>query len=124
MKKLISTCAIAISLFAVAYAPTSYARTYTDLGCGANYGPTKSSAPVYPLRAQQRGIEGYIVMGFTITTDGKVRDISVVDAKPENTFVRSAMRAVENLEFPPCVVNGQVTEQAAVSVRYEFKLKR
>ena len=124
MKKLTSICAIAISILICGYAPNTFARTYSELGCGADYAPTREVQPVYPLRAQQMGIEGYIVMGFTIDTDGKVSDISVIDAHPANAFVRSATRAVESLKFPPCVIGGKVTQQASVSIKYAFKLQR
>lgn len=122
MRKLISVCTLAAAVVLCGYIPSSFARSFSDLGCGPNYGPEKNVQPVYPLRAQQLGIQGYIVMGFTIDTDGTVSDINVVDAKPANAFVRSATRAVENLRFPPCVIDGKPTQQASVSIRYAFKL--
>lgn len=122
MRKLTSICAIAISLLICSYAPNSFAKTFSQLGCGPNYRPKRDVQPVYPLRAQQLGIQGYIVMGFTIDTDGTTSDISVLDAKPANAFVRSATHAVESLVFPPCIINGQPTQQASVSIRYSFKL--
>lgn len=124
MKSLVSFCTLALSLFALAQAPAAVAKEFHELGCGDDYGPTKQKPPVYPRRAEQRGIEGYIVMGFTIAEDGSVRDIEVVDQNPDNTFVRSAMRAVSSMEFPPCVINGQATEQAAVNIKYDFRLQR
>ena len=122
MNKLTSLCTVAVSVLAFGFAPTSFAREFHELGCGSDYAPKTQVNPVYPQRAAARGIEGYIVMGFTIGSDGAVRDVTVVDQNPGNTFVRSATRAVESLEFPPCVVNGKVTEQAAVSIKYHFKL--
>lgn len=122
MKKLISLCAITTTILFCGYAPDSLARTYSELGCGPNYSPRQEVQPVYPLRAQQMGIQGYIVMGFTIGTDGSVSNVNVIDAKPAAAFVRSATQAVENLEFPPCVIDGKATEQPAVSIRYAFKL--
>lgn len=122
MKKLTSVCAVAMTLLVCGYAPNTFARTFSDLGCGTGYAPKRTVAPVYPMRARQRGIEGYIVMGFSIASDGSVGDVNVVDAEPENTFVRSATQAVENMEFPPCVINGKATEQSAVSIRFDFKL--
>lgn len=124
MKKLITLCVFAASIFTLGFAPTASAKEFTDLGCGADYGPKRHDPPVYPRRAEARGIEGHIIMGFTIGTDGTVTDIQVVDQNPDNTFVRSATRAVQSLEFPPCVINGQVTEQAAVSIKYDFRLNR
>lgn len=121
-KDLTSVVVMAISLLAFGYAPQTFARTYSQLGCGAHYGPVQAVQPVYPLRARQMGIQGYIVMGFTITSEGKVRNVSVIDAHPANTFVRTATEAVENLQFPPCVIDGKATEQNSVSIKYAFKL--
>lgn len=112
-----------ILLASMMLAQPALARGVDTLGCGDNYAPTASESPVYPRRAEARGIEGYIVMGFTISDDGTVRDIEVVDQEPANTFVRSAIRAVENLRFPPCIINGKPTEQAAVSIKYDFRLQ-
>ena len=122
MKKLTSICSFAFAILFSIYSPQSLARTFSQLGCGADYGPKHYVQPVYPLRAKQMGIQGYIVMGFTIGTDGQVSDVSVIDAKPANAFVRSATRAVESLEFPPCVIDGKVTEQQSVSIKYAFRL--
>lgn len=111
----------AIAAFAVA--PASFANNWGDYKCGPDWGPTKSEAPSYPRRAQERGIQGYIVMSFSVTTDGKVEDIRVTEAQPERAFVRAATRAVESLEFPPCMNNGLATRVTDVSVKYDFNLE-
>lgn len=122
MKKFTSLCALLVAAVATGYAPASHASEYQELGCGADYGPTQQEAPVYPRRAASRGIEGYIIMGFTIEPDGAVSDIKVVDQQPINAFIRTATHAVEGLRFPPCMINGQATRQPSVTIRYNFKL--
>lgn len=124
MSNLKSTRAIVLLLVSILLSPVAMAREINTLGCGEGYGPTEQNPPVYPRRAQARGIEGYVVMGFTIADDGSVNDIRVVEQEPKNTFVRSAMRAVESLQFPPCIINGEATEQASVSIKYDFQLQR
>ncbi len=104
------------------FALTSHATNWSELNCGPNWGPTKNPAPTYPRRAQQRGIEGYIIMSFSINAEGAVEDIQVVEAEPAAAFVRSATRAVEGMTFPPCIQNGLATRQTKVSVKYDFNL--
>src|SRR6185503_13549750 len=49
--------------------------------------------PDYPPRAQTRGIEGYVIVQFTITPTGTVKDAIVVEAKPEGMFDDAALKA-------------------------------
>ena len=119
MKTAVKTLALAGAL---AFAPASFAADWSDYKCGADWGPTKSQAPSYPRRARERGIEGYIVMSFSVTPEGTVEDIKVAEAENESAFVRSATRAVESLEFPPCMVNGLATRVNEVSIKYDFNL--
>ncbi|MAX33880.1 MAG: iron transporter [Halomonadaceae bacterium] len=64
--------------------------------------PTRQVAPVYPSRAQRRGLEGHVVMAFTIRPDGSVdRDsIKVIEADPARVFDRAATRAIADWQFP------------------------
>ena len=101
---------------------TAYAKNWNDLDCGDNWQPTKSRAPVYPKRAMQMAIEGFIEMSFTITADGQVEDVGVVESS-KKVFIRSATRAVNSMEFRPCIQNGQPTRLTNVSVIYNFNLK-
>lgn len=99
------------------------AADWAGYECGPGWGPSKSAAPTYPRRARQLGIEGYIVMQFSVNTDGTVADIAVQDAKPSRAFVRTATRAVESFEFPPCMTNGLATKITDISIKYDFNLE-
>ncbi|MCB1643977.1 MAG: energy transducer TonB [Pseudomonadales bacterium] len=123
MNMIKTTTRMVLAAAAFGLASSAHAVKIDNLQCSDNYEPVRQEAPVYPRRAQARGIQGHIVMGFTIHKDGTVGDIKVLDQDPENTFIRTATRAVESLQFPPCVVNGQSMEQSAVSIRYEFRLQ-
>lgn len=98
------------------------AKEWKDLQCGAEWAPVQGEAPVYPTRAQARGIEGYIVMNYTISTKGEVTNIAVEDASPGNAFTRVATRALQDMRFPPCMQDGVATQQSGLSIRYEFAL--
>lgn len=56
--------------------------------------PIVATDPVYPRRAQVRGIEGFVDLEFTVTTAGTVIDPVVVDASPAGIFDRAALNAI------------------------------
>ena len=68
-----------------------------NLGAGASDSdsvPLVRVPPQYPIRASERGIEGWVVLSFTITETGTVRDAKVIDAKPKRIFNRAAIQAI------------------------------
>jgi len=82
---------------------------------------TRYFAPEYPRDAVQQGIEGSVRVRFTIGTEGKVTEASVVQATPTGVFDRAALAAVRRWRFAPVVVNGSVTE-AAMETTVSFKM--
>ena len=50
--------------------------------------------PDYPPRAQQRGIEGWVLIEFTISPSGTVSDPKVLDADPKGMFEDAALKAI------------------------------
>ena len=111
---------IAIFGLFICSAAVAERKSWQSLECGTDWGPINQVAPTYPRRAQMRGVEGFIIMSFSINTDGVVEDIAVVDAEPATTFVRTATRAVEAFKFPPCEVNGVAIKQTDISIKYDF----
>lgn len=86
------------------------------------YLPIVKVQAVYPRRALQRGIEGYVVVEFTVTKQGTVRDPYVVEAQPENIFDQAAMDAVLKFKYKPRVVNGEPVEVNGVQNRLTFAI--
>ncbi|OCH09400.1 energy transducer TonB [Aliivibrio fischeri] len=78
--------------------------------------------PKYPSRALKRGIEGYVIMSFSIDETGKPFAISVQEAKPKRLFDRDAMRALKQWKYQPKLVEGKAIIQQNQTVRLEFKL--
>lgn len=87
-----------------------------------DYLPIVKVAPIYPRRAQSRGIEGYVVVEFTVTTNGSVRDPFVVEAQPEGIFDRAALDAAQKFKYKPRVVDGTATEVAGVQNKISFEI--
>ncbi|GGO67821.1 protein TonB [Bowmanella pacifica] len=91
-------------------------------GGDGEYLPIVKVAPVYPRRALQRGIEGYVIVEFTVTKAGTVRDPVVVEANPEGIFEQAAMDAAMKFKYKPRVVNGEASEVAGVQNRITFQI--
>jgi len=92
-----------------------------DTGDG-DYLPIVKVAPIYPRRAQSRGIEGYVIVEFVVTKNGSVRDPRVIEAKPESIFDRAAMDAARKFKYKPRVVDGVAMEVAGVQNKISFQI--
>ena len=78
--------------------------------------------PQYPESAQRRGTEGRVLVQFTITKSGSVRDPKVIASEPPGVFDQAAMKAVLQWKYNPKIVNGKAVEQPGVKVAFPFKL--
>lgn len=87
------------------------------------YLPIVKVQPIYPRRAQTRGIEGFVLLEFTVTSTGAVRDPVVIEAKPPGIFDRAAINAALKFKYKPKVVNGESIEVAGVRNLIKFELQ-
>jgi len=78
------------------------------------YLPIVKVQPIYPRRAQTRGIEGHVLLQFTVTATGAVRDPVVVESKPPGIFDRAAINAALKFKYKPKMVGGEPIEVAGV----------
>jgi len=108
--------------------PLQQGADLTGLGFGGMLSdsdvlPLVRVEPIYPRRANERGIEGWVYLRFTITTAGTVRDPVVVDADPPGTFDSAAKRAVLKWKYKPKMVDGKPVEQSGIEVVMTFELE-
>lgn len=78
--------------------------------------------PVYPEEARRKGIEGSVVLRFTITPEGRVEDPSAVRADPGDVFVPAALEAVRRWRFAPPKKSGEPVSVRAEQTIY-FRLR-
>lgn len=79
-------------------------------------------SPQYPQVATVDNVEGTVTLLLLIDESGTVRDVSVVDAKPEGYFEESAVNAFKNAHFSPAQKNGRnVKSRALIRVQYQMK---
>jgi len=87
-----------------------------------DYLPIVKVAPIYPRRAQSRGIEGFVIVEFVVTKNGSVRDPVVVKAEPVDIFNRAAVAATLKFKYKPRVVDGVAMEVAGVQNKITFEI--
>ncbi|HET7557403.1 MAG TPA: M56 family metallopeptidase [Rhodanobacteraceae bacterium] len=63
--------------------------------------PTHIEQPVYPLAAMEQGVEGKVVVEFSLDAAGDVREPTVVDAQPASIFDHAATHALLGWKFAP-----------------------
>jgi protein TonB len=91
------------------------------LGDG-DYLPIVKVAPLYPRRAQTRGLEGQCLIEFTVTSTGTVKDAFAVECT-SSLFARASINAALKFKYKPRVVDGEGTEVSGVQHIITFKLE-
>ena len=88
------------------------------------YLPIVKVAPIYPRRAQSRGITGYCIVEYTVTKNGSIRDPQAVDCQPAGIFERASLKAAEKFKYKPRVVDGEAIEVAGVQNKFTYELEQ
>ena len=86
------------------------------------YLPIYKTQPKYPPHAAQRGIEGHVVLVFTVTELGRVIDPVVEQSDPAGVFDRAALNAVVQFKYRPRVVEGEAIRIDGVRHKFTFQL--
>ncbi len=84
--------------------------------------PIVKVAPQYPSRASSRGIEGYVILSYTVTKQGTVLNPVVIEAQPENIFNKAAIKSALRYKYKPRVIDGVPQDVPNVRTRITFKL--
>ena len=92
-------------------------------GSEGEYLPVVKVQPIYPRRALQRGISGYVVVEFTVTKSGSVTDVKVVEEEPSGIFSRSAMNAASKFKYKPRIVDGKAVDVIGVRNKIVFNIE-
>jgi len=105
-------------------AKVDVAISATGMGTSdGEYLPIVKVAPIYPRRAQTRGITGYCIIEYTVTTSGAIRDPVAVDCQPSGVFEKASLQAALKFKYKPRVVDGQPIEVAGVQNKFTYELE-
>ncbi len=88
------------------------------------YLPIVKVAPIYPRRAQSRGIEGYCIIEYTVTKSGAIKDPQAIDCLPKGMFERASLRASLKFKYKPRVVDGEPIAVAGVRNKFTYELEK
>jgi periplasmic protein TonB len=88
------------------------------------YLPIVKVAPIYPRRAQTRGISGYCIVEYTVTKTGSIRDPKPVDCQPSGIFESASVKAATKFKYKPRVVDGEPIEVAGVQNKFTYELEK
>jgi protein TonB len=101
-----------------------------DIGVGGGlsndgeYLPIVKVAPIYPRRAQTRGISGYCIVEYTVTTSGAIRDSRAVDCQPSGVFEKASVKASLKFKYKPRVIDGEPIEVPGVQNKFTYELEQ
>ena len=99
---------------------TGFALSASD----GEYLPIVKVAPLYPESAASRGIEGYVLLEFTVTESGATANPIIIESQPAKVFDTAATRAVLKFKYKPRVENGRPVSVSGVRHVITFKLEK
>ena len=88
-----------------------------------SYVPIFQVPPQYPRRAAERGIEGCVLLEYTVTPLGAVSEPVVLQANPPGIFDRAATRAALRYKYKPLIRDGVAVAVEGVRQRITFILE-
>lgn len=110
----------------MAATPRQEVKIASGLGMSASDGeylPIVKVAAIYPRRAQTRGITGYCIVEYTVTTTGATRDPRAVDCAPQGIFDDASVKAALKFKYKPRVIDGAPVEVVGVKNRFIYELE-
>ena len=88
------------------------------------YLPIVKVAPIYPERAVNRGIQGFCTVEYTVTREGLVKDVKVVESLCDSwLFQKPSVNAAIRFRYQPKVVNGKAQEVKSVRNRFTYLIQ-
>ena len=79
--------------------------------------------PQFPESAKRRGLEGFVLVEYSVLPTGGVADARVLEAEPQGVFDRAALDAVQRSRFRPRVVDGEPRLTEGLRTRLRFTLQ-
>jgi protein TonB len=86
------------------------------------YLPIVKVAPIYPRRAQSRGLSGHCILQFTVASAGTTADIQVAECS-SSVFERASVNAAAKFKYKPRVVDGEPIDTPGVKHKITFEIE-
>lgn len=81
--------------------------------------PIVKVAPEYPPEAAEIGLEGYVIVEFTVNEEGSVEDPFIVESSSP-IFEQAALDAARKFKYQPRLVNGVPVKVPGVRNRITY----
>ena len=104
--------------------PTGVLDIAGGAGADRDVVPLVRIDPNYPMRARQRGIEGWVELMFAITETGAVADIVGTASHPGTIFNSAAVKAVSRWKYNPKIRNGVAVAREKLQVVFPFEMEK
>lgn len=108
---------LALQRAAVAQSPPGI-----DVDEDGEFLPIVKVAPVYPPHALDRGLEGYVIVEYTITEAGTTENFEAVESTSK-LFESAAIESARKYKFRPRVVNAQPVAVHGVQTKIAFEIE-
>ena len=104
---------------ALANAPVAVTKSEAKINQAS---PVKRVPPIYPEKAAEQNVEGFVVLSFDITETGTTDNVKVVKSVPAGVFDKSAKVALKQWEYKPRIQGGQRMRQTGLLVQLDYQL--
>jgi protein TonB len=104
---------------------TALVSDLSAAGAGTPTAPvaTKREIPSYPKGAQKRGIEGWVLLEYTVDENGNVVSPRVIESSPPGVFDSAALQALTAWKFTPGKIGTTPVATPGLRVKLNFALK-
>lgn len=79
--------------------------------------------PIYPIRARQKKIQGYVRTRFVVNIHGTVNEVIIIESNPPGVFDQSVINCISDWRFLPGTVDGEPVDILAETT-LNFKLEQ
>lgn len=85
--------------------------------------PVDRSPPRYPAHELRRNTQGWVLLNYVVTDDGRVIDPVIEESSGSPAFERAAIQTVEDWRYEPALLNGEPVQQCKTRVRIAFAIR-
>ena len=127
------------TVFAAPEADVGSTTTGLSFSSDGEYLPILKVQPVYPTRALEQGLVGWVYLEFTVDEIGRVQNPVILDHcvkmlttsnadepcenSPRSTFDKSALAAAAKFKYKPRVIDGMPMATAGVRNMITFEIE-
>ncbi len=88
------------------------------------YLPIVKVAPIYPMAAVRKRLEGTCIVVYTVTTSGSVKDVRLEPGGCTHAhFERPSIEAAYKFKYKPRVIDGEAVEVKGIRNRFTYDLE-